>query len=82
MARKKNFRDELQLLLYINIVYIILLLSIFNLSQKPKAQIQVLGAETDNSYWEEMVIKHPTYRDAWVELNRFDKVEEIDPNYK
>lgn len=81
MGRKKSFRDELQLLLYINIVFIILLLSIFNLSQKPKTQIQVLGAETDNSYWEEIVIKHPTYRDAWVELNRFDKVEEIDPNF-
>lgn len=81
MAKKRNFSSDLQILLYINIAVTVLLLSIFNLSQKPKTQIQVLGAETDNSYWEEMVIKHPTYRDAWVELDRFDKVEEIDPNF-
>jgi hypothetical protein len=81
MAKKRNFNKDLQFLLYINIAVIILLLSIFNLSQKPKRQIQVLGAETNNSYWEEMVQKHPTYRDAWVELGRMDKVEEIDPNF-
>ena len=81
MAKKRNFNKDLQFLLYINIAVIILLLSIFNLSQKPKRETQVLGAETNNSYWEEMVKKHPTYRDAWVELGRMDKVEEIDPNY-
>lgn len=81
MAKKRNFNKDLQFLLYINIAVIILLLSIFNLSQKPKREIQVLGAETNNSYWEEMVKKHPTYRDAWVELGRMDKVEEIDPNF-
>ena len=81
MAKKRNFNKDLQFLLYINIAVIILLLSIFNLSQKPKRETQVLGAETNNSYWEETVKKHPTYRDAWVELGRMDKVEEIDPNY-
>lgn len=81
MAKKRNFNKDLQFLLYINIAVIILLLSIFNLSQKPKRETQVLGAETNNSYWEEMVKKHPTYRDAWVELGRMDKVEEIDPNF-
>lgn len=81
MAKKINFNKDLQFLLYINIVVIILLLSIFNLSQKPKREIQVLGAETNNLYWEELVKKHPTYRDAWVELGRMDKVEEIDPNF-
>ncbi len=81
MGKKRNFNKDLQFLLYINIVVIILLLSIFNLSQKPKREIQVLGAETNNLYWEELVKKHPTYRDAWVELGRMDKVEEIDPNF-
>lgn len=81
MARKRNFKQDLHLLLYINLAAIVLLLSIFNLSQKPKRHIQVLGAEVGTSYWEELVKKHPTYRDAWVELGRMDKVEEIDPNY-
>ena len=44
--------------------------------------VQVLGIKTDNGYWEEIVKKHPTYRDAWVELGRTDKVKEIDPNWK
>lgn len=57
------------------------MLAAFNLTQKTKNQIQVLGAETDNSYWQNLVIKHPTYRDAWIELGRMDKVEEIDPNF-
>lgn len=81
MARKK-FRNDLQLLLYINIAVIVILLSVFNLSVKQKSKITVLGATTDNSYWEEFVKKHPTYRDAWVELGRMDMVEKIDPNYK
>ncbi len=81
MAKKRNFNKDLQFLLYINVVVIVLLLSIFNLSQKPKKQVQVLGAETNYSYWEELVKKHPTYRDGWVELGRMDKVYEIDPNY-
>lgn len=88
MARKK-FRNDLQLLLrrelqtclYINIAAIVIMLSIFNLSVKQKSKVTVLGATTDNSYWEELVQKHPTYRDAWVELGRMDMVEEIDPNY-
>ena len=81
MAKKTSFNKDLQILLYINIAVIILLLSFFNLSQKPKHQVQVLGAETDTSYWEELVKKHPTYRDAWVELGRMDMVEQIDPNF-
>jgi hypothetical protein len=81
MAKKKNFSDDLLYLLYINLIILVLILSIFNLSQKPKNRIQVLGAVDDNSYWEEMVKNYPTYRDAWVELGRTDKVYEIDPNF-
>ncbi|MFZ3301462.1 MAG: hypothetical protein WA152_01965 [Microgenomates group bacterium] len=81
MAKKRNFSNDLQLLLYINLTILVLMLAAFNLSQKTKKTIQVLGAETDSSYWQELVIKHPTYRDAWVELGRMDIVEQIDPNY-
>ena len=81
MAKRKNFNDDLEYLFYINLTILILILTVFNLSYKPKSQIQVLGATSDNSYWEELVKKYPTYRDAWIELNRMDKVEEIDPNF-
>lgn len=81
MAKKKNFDKDLESLLYINIAALIIILSMFNLLNMNKKQVKVLGIKSDNSYWTEFVIKHPTYRDAWVELGRMDKVKEIDPNY-
>lgn len=82
MAKKKDFSEDLHTLLYINLAVIILFLTLFNiLNINNKKSVEVLGATTDNTYWEEIVIKHPTYRDAWVELGRMDKVEEIDPNF-
>lgn len=89
MSKKKrqNYSKDLLFLFYINCIVIILLLSFFNLylinNKKQTKQITntVLGAEKDNSYWEEMVKKHPTYIDAWLEMGQNDKVKEIDPNY-
>lgn len=82
MAKKKyDFRQELINLIYINLAILVILLSIFNLQTKKKNQVTVLGASNDLAYWEELVKKHPTYRDAWIELGRMDKAEEIDPNY-
>lgn len=81
MAKEKNFDSDLQLILFINLTVIILILSIFNLTIKPKTKTVILGVSDDKTYWEELVNKHPTYRDGWVELGRTDKVEEIDPNY-
>jgi cell division protein FtsL len=81
MTKKRNFSSDLQFLFFVNLTIIVLLLSIFNLSNKTKTETKVLGTTTDNSYWEEMVKKHPTYKEAWVELGRMDKVYEIDPNY-
>jgi hypothetical protein len=82
MARKRNFDKDLRTLFYINSIVLILILSILNLLSLKKKEIKVLGAETtDNTFWEEFVAKHPTYRDGWVELGRMDKVKQIDPNY-
>lgn len=79
--KKRGLQRELINFLYINIAIFILLLSFFNLKYKNKPEIQVLGTKTDNSFWIDFVNKHPTYRDGWIELGRFDKVKEIDPNY-
>jgi len=73
---------ELFNLLYITSAILIILLSMFNLQNINKKQIKVLGIETDNSFWEDFVQKNPTYRDGWVELDRMDKVNEIDPNFQ
>lgn len=81
MAKKRSFTKDLQHLLYINLAVLILILSFFNLISPKKKVVEVLGAETDNAFWQELVSKHPTYRDGWVELGRIDKIKEIDPNY-
>ena len=79
----KNFQKELDFLLFATFSVLILLLSIFNLQNLNKSRettITVLGAETNNLFWNDFMTKHPTYIDGWVELNRMDKVKEIDPN--
>ncbi len=88
MAKKKlNFKKELTFLLYITFVFLILLLSIFNLQNiNKKPVVKVLGIEDevtydDKSFWQDLVVKNPTYRDGWIELRRLDKIKEIDPNY-
>ncbi len=84
MQKLSNYySDELINFLKITLSITVLLLSFFNLKETKKVrEVQVLGVDTNNLFWEEMTVKHPTYRDAWVELGRFDKVREIDPNYK
>lgn len=82
-SKKIDISQELQSFLYINFALFILLISFFNLSQiKKRAEVKILGAKTDNSFWIDFVAKHPTYRDGWIELGRIDKIKEIDPNYK
>ena len=81
MPTKKSFTKELTSLFYINLTVLVLILSAFNLTIKHKKTIQVLGAEVDNTFLEEIALKHPTYRDGWVELNRMDMVRRIDPNF-
>lgn len=82
MAKKRKFDKDLQDLIYITISILIILLSIFNLKNTVKKEEQILGIKTDNTYWEKITIEHPTYRDAWIELGRLDKVKQIDPNWK
>lgn len=81
--KSADYSEELINFLKITLSITVLLLSFFNLKQTKKIrEVQVLGVDTNNLFWEEMTVKHPTYRDAWVELGRLDKVREIDPNYK
>lgn len=72
---------ELNNLLYITFAVLILLLSLFNLQNLNKQKVNVLGIKTNNSFWEDFMLKHPTYIDGWIELGRMDKVRQIDPNY-
>ena len=72
-----------QLLVFVAAL-LVLLLSAVNIGsyQSPK---KVLGAESqvnsDNKFWEEFLVKNPDYIPGWIEIGRFDKVNEIDPNY-
>jgi hypothetical protein len=81
---KKNFQKELDFLLFTTFSVLILLLTLFNLQNlniKKPTEMVVLGAETNNLFWEDFVAEHPTYIDGWIELDRMDKVKEIDPNF-
>lgn len=82
MSKTKKARLEVKNFIYTLIAISILLLSAFNLRSN-KQEIQVLGAQVEDNqkYWEELVKKHPTYIEGWLELGRLDKVREIDPNY-
>lgn len=47
---------------------------------------KVLGAEVqetsaDEVYWNNFLAKNPNYIPGWIELGRWDKVRQIDPNY-
>lgn len=80
-AKNSDISKDLKSYFFINFAIFILLLSFFNISNIKSQKVNVLGAKTDNSYWINFVEKNPTYRDAWIELGRLDKVKEIDPNY-
>ncbi|WKZ25345.1 MAG: hypothetical protein QY322_03050 [bacterium] len=76
-----SYKKDLLVLIYINLAILIILFSLFNIQSHRNKEVAVLGATDNSDYWEEITLKHPTYRDAWVELGRMDKVYEIDPNY-
>ena len=73
-------QKELINLLYITLAVLILLLSTLNLSTKPKQETKVLGTTTDNSYWEEMVVKHQHIEmlglnlEEWIRLSRLIRI--------
>lgn len=82
VPKKSNFSDELNTFMYGSCAIFILLLSLFNLQNiKTRRENQVLGTTDNTVFWEELSKKHPTYKDAWIELGRIDKVRQIDPNF-
>lgn len=89
MTKKKDYSKDLQTLLFINLGVLTLMISMFNIylfsKNEKKAsnqnESQVLGIEDNRDYWQSLVEKHPSYIDGWIELDRLDKVNEIDPNY-
>lgn len=80
------------------LVLITLLLTGFNFYSYTHRKTEVLGIKTDplseRSYWESLLIKNPSYRDAWIQIAKIDleigntgsvtedlaKAKAIDPN--
>ena len=62
----------------------LLLLSALNI-ENYLAPKEVLGIEiqsdTNEEYWIDFLQEHPNYIPGWIELGRYDKVKQIDPNY-
>ena len=74
---------NLKFFLYVSSSVLVLLLSLLNIQSLNSHKPKVLGVQVadDSKFWQEFLEKHPTYIDGWIELERFDKVSEIDPNY-
>lgn len=53
-------------------ISVLLAVSSVNLYHYLNRKVQVLGVETspleEKVYWEQITVKNPTYRDAWIEL--------------
>lgn len=62
----------------------LLLLSAFNI-ENYLAPKEILGVETqketNEQFWTDFLAKNPNYIPGWIELERWDKVIEIDPNF-
>lgn len=75
---KLDKRKEILIFFYIAGFVFIILLTMINIQNLYKPQsITVLGASTEidhsqlnesKKYWEELVTKHPTYYEGWMEL--------------
>lgn len=85
-----NFRvnSNLKFLALITGIFILLLLSLVNIknyTSEKKVDDVVLGAKTeeisDVDFWNSYLNQNPNYIPGWIEIGRFDKVKQIDPNY-
>lgn len=65
-------------------VITLLLLSALNI-ENYLAPKEVLGVETEKpsseEFWSKFLTENPDYVPGWIELERWDKVKQIDPNY-
>lgn len=88
MPKTANRSSAKRFILICIAVLAILFLASINIKNflSPK---KVLGTEIseeaelsqDNAFWEKFLNKNPDYIPGWIEIGRFDKVREIDPNY-
>jgi hypothetical protein len=89
MSAKQVNKVARQVLMMTAILFILLLTSInieYYLTTK-----KVLGIETNTDpkisskqtkFWNKFLTENPDYIPGWIEVGRFDKVREIDPNYQ
>jgi len=83
MSVKKLNNALIQILLSVCIIFLLTLTSAnLNSYLTPK---KVLGAEVEDNneeFWIKFLAKNPNYIPGWIELKRYDKVKQIDPNYQ
>jgi hypothetical protein len=84
-AKKDGHRTLIGMIFF---VLITLGLSTINLNNY-FSNTKVLGARSEEtsvktstaSFWTDFLSKHPDYIEGWIELERYDKAAEINPNY-
>lgn len=77
-------RSAIYLFFYISIITLLLLsaLNIENyLAPKEVLGIEIETGDRDREFWEIFLKQNPDYIPGWVELGRWDKVKQIDPNF-
>ena len=84
MSAQKVNKSAKEVFIYVVFLFILLLTAI-NISTFLQPQTKVLGITSqenmDEEFWREFLEKHPSYIPGWIEIERLDKVKEIDPNY-
>lgn len=87
-SNKAHKAAIIQLCIYTSML-IILILTSANINKYYQGK-NVLGIETvialeeksdSKAFWENFLKDHPNYIPGWIELGRWDRVREIDPNY-
>lgn len=71
-------------LLFCVVIIALLFLSAINIENylAPKEVLGIESEEINNDiFWTEFLEKHPNYIPGWIELGRWDKVMQIDPNF-
>lgn len=90
MSKSATRKVEPRLIFIYLTILLSLLLTAINISSY-LSPVLVLGIETeakseevdtsDQAFWQDFLFRNPEYIPGWVELGRYDKAREIDPNY-
>lgn len=75
---------SIDLFIFVAISFLLLLTSVNitkYLEPRKVLGVHVVEAHSDEGFWNDFLVKNPSYLPGWQAIGRMDKVKEIDPNY-